>query len=190
MPRIQALVGITAVSLSVWMFPGCAASEDGNTSGETGTTTDPNAVGGSSNVTATGGASSKGGASATGGAVASGGATSSQTSSKSTGGAPSTSAPSWAQLWTNYFQPACASCHASSATVGSRRVFANAAQMCTYLTSAGQLNGSASPALISTSQSILNWFSSRGSMPEGNTTVPANAVNDIKAWAAAGAVCP
>jgi hypothetical protein len=99
-------------------------------------------------------------------------------------------APTWNQLWSNYFQPRCATCHASSNTVGTSRVFNNAAQLRTLLRNEGQLNGTTTPALISTSQSVLTWSSANGRMPEGNAIVPANAVNDIRAWAAAGPVCP
>jgi hypothetical protein len=156
---------------------GCAATDDSSSSdsGFGG----GQAVGGSSSASQGGSVSGVGGASsATGGA------------GTSVGGASNSSAPTWPQLWTNYFQGACASCHSSSATVGSRLVFSNAAQLCTVLTTNRQLNGTMTPSLINANTSVLNWFSSNGSMPEGNNVAPANAVNDIKAWAAAGAVCP
>jgi hypothetical protein len=161
-------------------------------SGSEGNSSDPGSAGGSTDaaggIATTGGALGSGGAlqgqggRATGGAVSAGGT--------AAGGAMSSSAPTWTQLWTNYFQPQCASCHQSSATVGSRMVYSTAAQLCTFLTSQRQLNGTTTPPLVSASQSVLVWFNPAGSMPEGVPTPPANAVNDIKAWATAGAACP
>ncbi len=164
----------------------CAASE-ADSSGQSSGGSNPDAAGG---IAAVGGALGSGGAAqglggnATGGAVSAGGTTTGR------GGATSSSAPTWPQLWTSYFQPQCASCHQNSATVGNRMVFNTAAQLCTFLTTSRQLNGTTNPPLISASQSVLVWFNPAGSMPEGATTAPANAVNDIKAWATAGATCP
>lgn len=108
------------------------------------------------------------------------------------GGTASTTAgaPTWNQLWANYFEPQCSSCHADTSIVGSRKTFASASQLCTFLTGQRQLNGSTSPALISGTQSVLVWFNPNGSMPEGNPGAPQNATRDLRAWAAAGAVCP
>lgn len=207
MQQPLALVTIVTTLLASLALAGCAATEEDN-SGNTAVAGVPGGLDGRGDLggaSITGGAVGAGGSTAatvgtpgTGGssALGTGGAAPGQGGNNATGGTPNTGgattavAPTWSEVWTNYFEPACASCHANSATVGSRRVFANARQMCTYLTTAGQLNGTTSPALISSSQSILSWFNTRGSMPEGNRTVPANAVNDIKAWAAAGAVCP
>jgi hypothetical protein len=138
------------------------------------------------NDSSVGGAMNPSGGAQTGGAVGNGGTAPAQGGST----VGTSSAPSWAKLWTNYFQGACASCHASSSVVGNGVVFANATQFCTVMTSRRQLNGTTTPPLVSSSQSVLNWFSTNGSMPQGSNTPPANAVNDIKAWAAAGAVCP
>jgi hypothetical protein len=147
---------------------------------------DPNSVdsslGGANN--AEGGAQAAGGAATgEGGKTVAGGAS-------ATGGASNSAAPTWTQLWTNYFQGQCASCHQSSGTVGVGKTFANAVQLCSILTDRGQLNGTTNPPLISASTSSLVWFNKNGTMPLGATTAPGNAVNDIKAWATAGAVCP
>lgn len=76
-------------------------------------------------------------------------------------------------------------------TVGQDKVFTNAEQLCTLLTSEGQLNGMSDPPLVSSTQSILKWFNPAGIMPQGSsTTTPPNAVQDIRAWATAGAACP
>jgi hypothetical protein len=152
------------------------------------------AIGGRGGATGVAGASNnRGGASGAlggnGGRNGTGGRSSSGTSAAA-GRTAAGNAPSWDQLWTNYFQPKCASCHADSATVSSRRVFNTAAQLCTFLTNQRQLNGTTNPPLISQTQSVLNWFNPNGSMPEKDNTTPTGAVADIKAWATAGAVCP
>lgn len=117
-----------------------------------------------------GGSTSVGGAS---GAV--GGA-----SVTSTGGTQTASVPTWTQLYNNYFNSACTSCHSSQSPV-----FTTAASMCTVLKQYGHIgNGTASL------QTLITWFNQNGYMPLDNSPAPANAVADITAWQNAGAVCP
>jgi len=182
------------LSLMAVVYGGCGSDA---AAGDTGVGGTGNESGGTS-TTGVGGATGLGGATTLGGAASVGGsATIVRGGSSATGGATSASiggsasvAPTWSQLWTNYFQGACVSCHASTTTSGAGLVFSNATQLCTLLTTRRQLNGSKSPPFISSTQSVLNWFSAQGTMPVGSPTPPANAVNDIKAWATAGAVCP
>ena len=127
---------------------------------------------------ATGGSKATGGAKATGGMAATGG-------SKSTGGGTGTSAPTWTQLYTNYFATGtagnCASCHGS----GTQPTFNSAATLCAALKNSGYIgNGTA------TLENLLKWFNNGGGMPANNNPTPANAVADITAWQNAGAVCP
>ena len=127
---------------------------------------------------ATGGAKSTGGALATGGAKATGG-------TKATGGSASSGAPTWSQLYTNYFGPGtagdCVSCHTSNPSAQ----FNNATTMCSALKRAGYI-GTGTASL----DSLLSWFGTGGFMPANNNPAPANAVADITAWQNAGAVCP
>ena len=127
----------------------------------------------------TGGAASSGGSKSTGGSKATGGAV-------STGGAQSTSAaPTWSQLFTNYFASGtagdCISCHTSNPTVS----FNNASTMCNALKNAGYI-GKGTASL----DTLLTWFGKGGNMPANNNPKPANAVADITAWQNAGATCP
>ena len=145
----------------------------------------PSGAGGTSNSTtiAVGGtANAKGGTTGSGGANFGGEVPRSTTSAS--GGASSTSvvpAPTWNALWANYFKPRCGSCHTSAAS---------AAQFCSFLTNIQQLDGTSQPPLTSATGSVLSWFNESGYMPKDNAPVPAKAVEDIRAWANAGAVCP
>jgi hypothetical protein len=129
---------------------------------------------------ATGGAGAAGGGNATGGAVAAvGGATK--------GGTTAASAPTWSQLFSDYFGPNTAGdcvasgCHGS----GNSPSFTNASTMCSAMKNSGIIgNGTAS------FDSVLKWFNKGGIMPQNNNATPANAVADITAWEKAGAVCP
>jgi hypothetical protein len=136
---------------------------------------------------ATGGAKATGGASspATGGAKATGGVSSPSTGgAKATGGASSVAAPTWSQLYTNYFGPNTAGncvstgCHSG----GVSPIFNSATTMCSALKS--YFGGTISFS------SILTWMGKGGNMPANGAAAPANAVADITAWQNAGAVCP
>ena len=110
-----------------------------------------------------------------------GGSVTSSTNAKGTGGTSSKVAPTWAQLYSNYFASACVSCHGS----GTSPSFNSASTMCSALKSTGYIRtGSA------TLQNLLTWFGGTGSMPMGGGAAPANAVADITAWQTSGAACP
>lgn len=144
-----------------------------------------NSVGGQSSVQGssggfqtTGGSGTAGG-SANGGAVAVGGATK--------GGTTAAVAPTWSQLFSNYFGPNTAGdcvasgCHGSDASP----TFTNAASMCSAMKNNNVIgNGTASFDVV------LKWFNKGGIMPRNNNATPPNAVADITAWEKAGAVCP
>lgn len=98
----------------------------------------------------------------------------------STGGTHTASAPTWTQLYSNYFSSACTSCHSSQSPT-----FTTAASMCAVLKTYGHIgNGTASL------QTLITWFNQNGYMPPGGGPAPANAVTDITAWQNAGAICP
>ena len=98
----------------------------------------------------------------------------------STGGTQTASAPTWTQLYNNYFNSACTSCHSSQSPV-----FTTAASMCTVLKQYGHIgNGTASL------QTLITWFNQGGYMPLDTSPAPGNAVADITAWQNAGAACP
>ena len=126
---------------------------------------------------AMGGSGAAGGGPATGGAAAVGGATK--------GGTTAAAAPTWSQLFSNYFGPNtagdCVACHGS----GVSPTFTSASSMCSAMKSYGVIgNGTAH------FETVLKWFNQNGIMPQNNNPTPANAVADITAWENAGAVCP
>ncbi len=116
------------------------------------------------------------GSSNPGGSTSVGGATGAATS---TGGTQTASVPTWTQLYNNYFNSACTSCHSSQSPV-----FTTAASMCTVLKQYGHIGNGASLA------TLITWFNQGGYMPLDTSPAPANAVADITAWQNAGAVCP
>jgi len=131
----------------------------------------------------TGGTSSAGTSPGSTGGSATGSTSNAGTAGKptGTGGTSSKSAPTWSQLYTNYFASACVSCHGS----GTSPSFNSASTMCSALKSSGFIRtGSA------TLQNLLTWFGGTGSMPVGGGAAPANAVTDITAWQNSGAACP
>ncbi len=145
-----------------------------------------NSVGGqSSNVQpATGGSATMGGSGAAGGGHTTGGAAA--VGGAANGGASTAAAPTWSQLFTNYFGPNTAGdCVASGCHGSASPTFTGASSMCSAMKSYGIIsNGTASFDLV------LKWFNQGGVMPRNNNPTPANAVADITAWEKAGAVCP
>jgi len=153
---------------------GQSTSVQDSTGGSNSTGGSGMAAGGS---TTTGGSGTAAGGHATGGAVAVGGA--------SKGGTTAAAAPTWSQLYSNYFGPNtagdCVSCHGS----GVSPTFTSASSMCSAMKSYGVIgNGTAH------FETVLKWFNQNGIMPQNNNPTPANAVADITAWENAGAVCP
>jgi hypothetical protein len=82
-------------------------------------------------------------------------------------------------VWTNYLKGGtvgnCSHCHGQTSS-------ASAAY--SWLKGKGQIGGS-KPALTDPAQSCLTWYG--GNMPTNGPSQVANAVNDMNAWAAAGA---
>jgi len=129
-----------------------------------------------------GGATGVGGNAAGGGSTSFGGSNGAAGSASvtSTGGAQTAGAPTWTQLYNNYFNSACTSCHSSQSPV-----FTTAASMCTVLKQYNHIgNGTASL------QTLITWFNQGGYMPLDTSPAPANAVADITKWQNAGAACP
>jgi hypothetical protein len=89
-------------------------------------------------------------------------------------------APTWSDIYNNYLQGDCASCHTHSSNMGT------ATKAYSYLQGMGYISGTSSP-LVDPSQSCLTWVSAGGNMPP-NGGSNAQAVSDLDAWAAAGAL--
>lgn len=135
----------------------------------------------------TGGAMPTGGAKATGGAAATGG-NKSTGGAVATGGASSNNAPTWSQLFTNYFAKGtagdCITCHGTNGVAHQFAAFNDATTMCTTLKNLGYIPGQLNVVLST-------WFGGNGlGMPQNSNPTPANAVADITAWQNAGSVCP
>jgi hypothetical protein len=174
---LTSLTGFSLIAL-VALDMGCSGAD-------LGAGTLPNHNIGSVGGTPTGGTTGAGGNAAgsstiSGSTVGGGNSTAGGASVTSTGGTQTASAPTWSQLYANYFNSACTSCHSSQAPV-----FTTAASMCTVMKTYGHIgNGTASL------QTLITWFNQGGYMPPGGGTAPANAVTDINNWQNAGAICP
>lgn len=169
-PRV--IVGLLGLIVAT---TACSSSDNGGGETASGGTTSvggSSASGGSTGTSTTGGSTSSTGGSS--GVSTTGGSTS------STGGATSTgTVPTWTDLYADYFAAGtagdCVLCHTFGATKAS---------LYSTLQSNGQINGTSSP--IVTSSSILTWFG--GTMPQGGSTTNPAAVDALNAWVAAGAL--
>jgi hypothetical protein len=94
-------------------------------------------------------------------------------------------APTWTELYDDYFGPGtagnCVSCHAT----GTSPVFDSAETLCAVLKSQGYIVHT-----VADLEYLIEWFGLGGTMPQGGGAPPPNAVNDILAWENAQAVCP
>src|SRR5580700_7607203 len=161
------------------------SSASGSSSGSSGSSSS----GGNASTSSSGGSSSSssglGGSSSSGtgssgsssGVHSSGSSSSSGASSSSSSGGGT--APTWTQIYTSYFAPGtpgnCTNCHPGTNSPKC---------MYSYLQGRGQLGGS-SPSLTSPTSSCLSWYG--GNMPPLGPQ-NAQAVSQMNAWAAAGAM--
>ena len=95
------------------------------------------------------------------------------------GGPPPPTAPTWSQIYANYFGSGtigrCNGCHSQGSS---------AKNLYSWLQGKGYISGTSSP-LVDSSQSDLSWYG--GNMPPGGGS-SSKAVSDMNAWAAAGAL--
>jgi hypothetical protein len=166
------LVGTSVLLISLALFFGCSDSADTPLDGGSGAAT---ASGGGGSQAGT--ASSGSGASRTGD---SGGSSTGGTGNAVGGLTGGSSSPTWSTLYASYLGQGtighCANCHAwASSATGTYD----------HLRSAGAIDGTTSPPLVTRGKSILKWFG--GTMPQDTNAESPQAVTDFLAWAAAGA---
>ncbi len=89
-------------------------------------------------------------------------------------------APTWTAIFNSYMKSGtkgrCSSCHSQGSS---------ASALYTWLQGRGYISGKSS-ALVDSSQSCLSWYG--GNMPPSGPSSYGNAVPDMNAWAAAGAL--
>jgi hypothetical protein len=157
-----------------WLVVATACSSSGGGSGDSS----GGGSGDSSGGAATGSGGSEAGAAGESNAI--GGVNSSAGgASSSSAGTSATGAPTWTDIYAQYFTADtaghCASCHSFGSSADS---------LYSMLQQRNQISGTSSK--IVTGSSILVWFG--GSMPRGGSADNPAAVDALKAWVADGAL--
>ena len=148
----------------------------------------PSTGGAGTGGTGTGGAGTGGTTDAGGTGSGTGGATDAGTGGTADAGTvpppppPAPAAPTWTQIWQAYLSP---SSKGKCAASGCHGQMATAAGTYSYLQARGHISGTTS-SLVNTSTSRLSWYG--GDMPPSGPSSWAQAVADMNAWAAAGAL--
>ena len=102
------------------------------------------------------------------------------TQTQDSGGTQTQTAPTWTQIFNSYFKSGtkgrCNSCHSQGSSAGN---------LYSWLQGRGYISGKNS-ALVDPNQSCISWYG--GNMPTSGPSSYPQAVTDMNAWAAAGAL--